>query len=115
MANSTERTKKWYANNKEKALDYLRKRRKDRRAWFDEIVNKLSCVKCGENHPGCLDFHHRDPGTKDGAIGHMLNDFTSKELILAEMKKCDVLCANCHRKHHHEERIRDSFNGRTLA
>ena len=60
------------------------------------------CIKCGEKDPACLDFHHRDPTTKEGHIGEF-RKFGMKRL-LAEIEKCDVLCANCHRKFHRDER-----------
>lgn len=61
------------------------------------------CVKCGEKHPACLDFHHRE-GKKDklGNIGEIRNFAFPK--LLAEIAKCDILCSNCHRIHHHDER-----------
>ncbi len=31
----------------------------------------------------------------------------SRKRILEEAKKCEVLCANCHAKHHAKERIDD--------
>jgi hypothetical protein len=96
--------KNWYSNNKEKARQYVRDRRADRRIWFDEIVSKLSCKECGENHPATIDFHHRDPLTKVDEVGEMLGKLRSKESILLEIDKCDVYCANCHRKHHYKER-----------
>ena len=62
------------------------------------------CVKCGEKDPACLDFHHRDGKiNKEGHIGE-IRRFSIRR-ILAEIAKCDVLCANCHRKHHRDERI----------
>lgn len=88
----------------EQQRNYLRKRRAERRAWFAEILSKLSCTRCDENHPAVLDFHHRDPSEKEGQIGEMLGNLKSKESILKEIDKCDVLCANCHRKHHYNER-----------
>lgn len=59
---------------------------------------KQACSRCPESHPACLDFHHRDPETKSFALsrGHE----HSRAAILAEIAKCDVLCANCHRKEH---------------
>lgn len=60
------------------------------------------CISCGELDQSCLDFHHRDPTTKEGHIGEF-RKFGMKRL-LAEIAKCDVLCANCHRKHHRDER-----------
>lgn len=60
------------------------------------------CIRCGEKHPACLDFHHRDPSIKEGHIGEFRR--FGKQRLLTEIAKCDVLCANCHRKHHHDER-----------
>jgi len=65
-------------------------------------ARKGGCKVCGETHPACLDFHHREPSEKEGHIGEFRR-FGIKRL-LAEIAKCDVLCANCHRKFHHDER-----------
>ena len=63
------------------------------------------CIRCGETHPACLDFHHRDgKTTKEGNIAEIRR--FSYARIYAEIAKCDVLCANCHRKHHWGERQR---------
>lgn len=64
----------------------------------------LGCKECGESHPACLDFHHRDPLQKRIAIGTMVCRSATMDKVLAEIQKCDVLCANCHRKHHHGQR-----------
>ena len=58
------------------------------------------CMHCGFDHPSGLQFHHRDPATKSFGV-------TAKELstpkkrpwdsvIVPELEKCDLLCANCH-------------------
>lgn len=78
-------------------------RRKKAQEWI-EIFKAAGCIRCGETHPGCLDFHHRDPGTKVFTIGKTTIRDKSKEQVAAEIEKCDVLCANCHRKLHWEER-----------
>ena len=49
---------KWRQKNKEKDNERIRERQKTIRIWFQEYKKKLSCP-CGENHPGCIDFHHK--------------------------------------------------------
>jgi hypothetical protein len=62
----------------------------------------LRCEHCGEDHPATFDFHHvkKDP---DNVKVHKLIKNGAYKKILEEIKKCIVLCANCHRKHHYEE------------
>ena len=56
------------------------------------------CVDCGyETVPAALEFHHRDPSTKEFGVG---NWHGSRERLLREANKCDLLCANCHRLRH---------------
>lgn len=62
------------------------------------------CVSCGESNPVVLEFHHRDPNEKDMDITQFLSGGYSLKRIIAELEKCDVLCANCHRKVTAEER-----------
>ena len=96
--------KEWFQKNKQRMADKQRQQRWEIRRWLrEEILPTVSC-KCGESHPSCLDFHHRNPDEKEIAIGDVDNRKWSKEKILKEIAKCDVLCANCHRKHHFEER-----------
>ena len=64
------------------------------------------CMKCGgEFPPYVFDFHHRDPSEKDRSIGTLCS--SSWEKIKVELDKCDLLCANCHRIEHYEERSED--------
>jgi hypothetical protein len=53
------------------------------------------CVDCGEDDPVKLDFDHRDPAQKKGNIGS-LSAGKPWRLVLREIEKCDVRCANCH-------------------
>jgi hypothetical protein len=97
--------KEWYRRNSEKVKKQTDKYKYELKEWFaKEVVAKASCIKCGESHPGCLDFHHRDPASKDRAIADMIAVKRNKKAILKEIDKCDILCANCHRKLHYEER-----------
>lgn len=68
---------------------------------FYEYKKTLKCSNCPENHPACLDFHHLDPNEKEFLITKLIH---SKKKLKEELKKCIVLCANCHRKFHFEQR-----------
>jgi hypothetical protein len=52
-----------------------------------------------------LHFHHRDPREKDLELSIAIGRGWAKERILAEVARCEVLCANLHMKHHWEERF----------
>ncbi|QGZ16283.1 putative HNH endonuclease [Erwinia phage Hena1] len=45
-----------------------------------------------------MDLHHLDEETKDANVSDLMRRGTKK--LIAEMNKCVVLCANCHRKVH---------------
>lgn len=61
-----------------------------------EYLHTNGCSFCGENNPVVLDFDHIDPSCKE----FNLSDSPRKKSwnkILEEIKKCQVLCSNCHR------------------
>lgn len=62
------------------------------------------CMRCGYcKYPEVLEFHHKDPKKKEFNLG--LGGLTrSWARIKKEVKKCELLCANCHREIHVEER-----------
>jgi hypothetical protein len=57
---------------------------------------KDGCSICKEKEFACLDFDHID--NKDYNISSMINRRYSLDKIKKELKKCQILCANCHRK-----------------
>ena len=63
-----------------------------------EALLEGGCVQCGETDRRCLQFHHRDPETKDFCVSASACGSRSKERLEAEIAKCDILCANCHCK-----------------
>jgi len=72
----------------------------ERKAWLDGLKSH-PCVDCGGMFPAvCMDFHHAR-GVKTFRIADKLR---SKEAILAELEKCDLLCSNCHRIRHAKAR-----------
>jgi hypothetical protein len=103
----------WYARTKHerRTVDVIDRQRRTKRArrhdivnWFVELKSSLVCSRCGESHPACLQFHHADPKAKETSIADAIRRAWSRKRILAELAKCEVLCANCHAKHHAKER-----------
>ena len=77
----------------------LRHYRASRRAVTDAIKLERSCADCGyRDDARALEFHHIDPAGKDERVGAMVG--WNLERVLAEVDKCIVLCANCHRVRH---------------
>lgn len=55
------------------------------------------CERCGYSaNLAALDFHHRNPLTKEFQIDMRVFSNTS-------LDKCELLCANCHREHHYPD------------
>jgi hypothetical protein len=91
--------RKWYAANRDSEKKHVLKRKKELRKWFRDYKKKLKCLKCNENHPAVLEFHHKNEKKMD--VAKMVYEGYSKKRILLEISKCKVLCANCHKKEHY--------------
>ena len=103
--------KKHYKKNKEKYIERAKKDRVILREWWNEYKSALSCSTCGESHPSCIEFHHKNPIEKEFGLGEFMRKTLLKERILKEVEKCDVLCSNCHKKLHYEEKRSHSLIG----
>ena len=88
-----------YLRNKDKYIEKAKVRRLELSEWWRSYKSTLTCNRCPESHVACLHFHHTDPSEKEGNISSKLNHW-SKERIMKEVAKCEVLCANCHAKEH---------------
>lgn len=96
--------KEWYKKNKAKHIEYNNNSKRARKDRFQEFKATLSCARCGFSHPAVLDFHHLDPTKKASILSKMVNDGLAWKTIMAEVAKCEVLCANCHRIEHYQDR-----------
>lgn len=92
--------KNWYAENKEHHVPNVRENTKRAKQAAREFVYLYllthPCTICGETDPAVLEFHHM--GEKDKEIGRMIGQGYSLDAIAAEISRCKVLCANCHRR-----------------
>ncbi len=69
-----------------------------------------ACLDCGFTvrepaDTACFDLHHRDPSAK--LFSFNLAARHTWVNVTAELVKCDLLCANCHRKRHFGHGNRD--------
>jgi hypothetical protein len=91
--------KEHYAANRQRYIELEAKRKRaraqKRMTYLLEYFELHPCVDCGEADPLVLEFDHiRDKGFE---IGAGLPDRNWKS-ILREIEKCEVVCANCHRR-----------------
>lgn len=72
-------------------------RQRELLAYIQQVKLEHGCADCGYNaHPAALDFDHL-PGTEKFFRLATMAAGMCREKIDAEMAKCDVVCANCHR------------------
>ena len=60
------------------------------------------CQICGYNKcTAALEFHHIDPSGKEFTFATAMKNPSSWDKLAAELRKCVLLCANCHREVHY--------------
>jgi hypothetical protein len=80
----------------DKAARVKERLRRERTVLLLAFFETHPCVDCGERDPVVLEFDHLSDD-KSFSIGHRLAH-RRWQTILDEMKKCEVVCANCHRR-----------------
>ena len=94
-----EYSKKHWHKYREEKINGDRVRMNNRQLFLDSL--KTPCVKCGEKRPWVIQFHHKDNSEKLFTIGEGAKYHKSKNDVIAEVKKCVCLCANCHKEFHY--------------
>ncbi len=101
-SNKAEYMRKWYNRMlndpilKQKYKDRMHRGIVKKAERFNQLIGNVYCTKCGYNKcKRALHFHHIDPKTKKFTVSND-NLYRGKEILIEEMKKCVVLCANCH-------------------
>jgi hypothetical protein len=91
--------RKWYAENKAKHKALVKQGKAERKRLAKAYVDGVKsgpCLDCGGKFPTeCMDLDHlRD---KKANVSKMVAEGLSLETIKAEIAKCELVCANCHR------------------
>jgi len=87
---------RYYATHRQAELDRVKKRQEATLALLRGL-RRVPCDDCREMFPPhMMDFDHRDPSKKLFTLagGHAL--LMSRDKLILEVEKCDVVCANCH-------------------
>jgi hypothetical protein len=77
-------------------LRVYRTRRRNRQFIWD-YYSTHPCVDCGEPDPRVLELDHCRGDDKVAGVSQLVHNTRSLKTIVAEIAKCDVVCANCHR------------------
>jgi len=85
MSVKSERVKYWRQNTKTRMIDAFGGK----------------CGICGYDRCcDVFDLHHLDPTQKEFGFGNKRSNIISWERMCVELRKCVLLCANCHREVH---------------
>ena len=92
--------REWYSRNKDKRRLQVWRctqlRRKNARKFVAEYLSEHPCVDCGESDIVVLEFDHVTGKKVDGIA--RLMDSSGIPAVKKEISKCQVVCANCHRR-----------------
>lgn len=89
-----EHRKAYYRRTREARLAYARQFYEARRRILRDFKNR-PCTDCrGWYEPCQMQFDHLDPATKLFCVGNRLD--RKLETLLPEIRKCEIVCANCH-------------------
>jgi hypothetical protein len=94
--------KRHYTAKKPYYLDKAKRRNEEYRrevsARIRDYLATHPCTDCGETDVLVLEFDHVDCGAKLAAVSEMLRAQRPWRVIEGEIAKCQVRCANCHRR-----------------
>jgi hypothetical protein len=91
----------YFQTNRDRIISQIRDAQRNHiarmREFILEYLSAHPCVDCGEADPLVLDFDHVT-GQKRKAISRLVSDGHALQDIKEEIAKCEVRCANCHRR-----------------
>jgi hypothetical protein len=86
----------YYAEHRDEEIERVKVRQAATLEFLRDL-RRRPCADCGQTFPPwVMDFDHRDPKTKSFALAAGKVLLKSRDILLAEIAKCDIVCANCH-------------------
>jgi hypothetical protein len=86
------------ASGKDRQTGVVNRARVRNRQYVYDHLQARPCADCGEADPIVLEFDHVRGGPKVANVAYLVNRGYGLEALDAEIAKCDVVCANCHRR-----------------
>lgn len=90
------RRDRWKNYSPEQKRHQRRARRNKARDFVLDFLQKNPCTDCGESDPIVLEFDHIK--SKNFSISAGMRNGKSTKALMREIKNCEVVCANCHRR-----------------
>ena len=89
---------RWKTDNKRKQSHKINRdsRRKENIRLLNKYLQNIWCIDCHETDSIVLEFDHKRDKKYD--VSYMVHGGWSWRRIAEEIRKCDVVCANCHRR-----------------
>ena len=101
-ATSKRAGKKYYLKNRGAQLIRNKTKKDQIRDYIRKYKEHRGCMDCGVKYPYyVLDLDHRDPNDKKFTPA-ALHKTGSWDKMIKEVRKCDVVCSNCHRERTHQ-------------
>jgi hypothetical protein len=95
-----ETSRRYYQKNRQEHLAVVKRRNREQRRkirqFLYDYLGRNPCIDCGEQNPCCLEFDHLRDKTYN--VSRMAAQGLSLARVKQEIEKCEVRCANCHRK-----------------
>lgn len=112
IARHKECQRRYYQKSKERrrAMTYecTRRQREKTKKWFEEIRTNKPCTDCGNIYPYyVMDFDHLPQYNKIKCVSTFASGGSQKRME-QEIKKCELVCSNCHRARTHLRRTEPS-------
>jgi hypothetical protein len=102
---SREQVRNSYSKNRKHYIQNSHRIRKSIVEMVKKIKISKPCKDCGESYPYyVMDFDHRDGDDKSFCISTHLRK-RGRNVVLAEIEKCDLVCSNCHRERTYQRKI----------
>ena len=101
--NPTQYKREWNHRNRQQRQEYSAEYTQKKKEYLIELKGG-KCARCGIEFDGTnsaiFDFHHSNPEEKEIQLNKAGLKRYGMERILRELKKCDLVCSNCHRLIH---------------
>jgi hypothetical protein len=96
IARSKKRYKNFSEEQKQEIKDRTHRQALINKQYTWDFFKTHPCVDCGENDPVVLEFDHIS--NKKKSVANLANSGVSLDAVKQEIAKCEVRCANCHRR-----------------